>query len=129
MKKYLIAAIAFMPLSCFAKHHYPHIDTIEGKYACHGTEPGSQKTFTCEKTMKKTGDTYASTTVCDDGSANKGTGIYDKTTHRLALAFIDTKKPNESGVAIEEIMSNGSIAITYAYLNTNTKGYATCKKQ
>ena len=126
MKRYSLPMSLFLSASVFAAQP---THTIAGNYVCSGTEVGTQEAFKCTMTIKKTGETYASTAQCNDGTAYLGVGIYDAKTRHLSTGFINPKNPKETGVAVDKINADGSYEAQWAYLNTQTIGRAKCFKQ
>jgi len=123
MQKHQILTAVLASSICFASNASSH---FEGKYTCAGTEVGTKQNFTCEMTIKQTGETYSSKASCSDGNSYSGTGIYDKETHHLSTAFINPKKSEETGVSVSVIKSNGNIVSVWTYLDKTTTAQTKC---
>ena len=104
-------------------------NNLEGNYECVGSEVNTHETFTCQMTIKKTGFTYASTANCTDGNSYRGTGIYDKNSHRLSTGFINPKKAEETGVSVTRVKTNGSLITEWTYLDKTAVGHTKCIKK
>ncbi|MDP3561382.1 MAG: hypothetical protein Q8R83_04300 [Legionellaceae bacterium] len=124
MKKYLFSAALILSLNAFAAGNVP----LEGTYACKGHEVGTEAAFSCQMIIKKTGETYASTATCSDGNSYRGTGIYDKNSHRLSTGFINPKKSEETGVSVSTIKAHGQLVSAWTYLDKTSIAYTTCQK-
>lgn len=122
MKKYLAGMALLISLNSFAAV------TISGNYVCKGHEVGTKEAFTCQMTIKKTGETYSSSATCSDGNAYRGTGIYDKSTQQLSTSFINPKKLEETGISIATIKSHGRLTAAWTYLDKTSIAYSTCHK-
>lgn len=125
MRNYFFLA-TFISSSCFA-NGYPI--NLEGHYKCAGNEVGTNEAYKCNMTIKKTGETYASTASCTDGNSYSGTGIYDENSHRLSTGFINPKKSEETGVSVTNIRSDGRLSTVWTYLNNTSVGHVKCVKQ
>jgi|GEM_PF-6472558 len=125
MKYYFVMALLISSVAFASKS----ASNIEGAYECMGNEVGTNEAFNCQMTIKKTGDTYASTANCSDGNSYRGTGIYDKSIHRLSTGFINPKKSEETGVSVTVIKADGSLTSEWTYLDKEIIGRTKCLKQ
>lgn len=126
MKQYFFVTVLVIPLSCFASEYSAN---FEGKYECAGHEVGTKAAFSCEMIIKRTGETYASTAKCSDGNSYTGTGIYDVTTHHLSTGFINPKKSEETGVSVSVVKKDGSMDVSWTYLNNTSIARSVCNKR
>lgn len=126
MKKYYAVLALLISSTAFASKSLTH---LEGSYECMGNEVGTNEAFKCQMIIKKTGETYFSTATCSDGNSYHGTGIYDKSTHRLSTGFINPKKSEETGVSVTTINADGSLMSEWTYLDKETLGYTKCVQQ
>ena len=124
MKKYLFNAMLLLSLNTFAAGS----GSLSGTYECKGSEVGTHEAFTCQMTIKKTGETYASTATCSDGNSYRGTGIYDKHLHQLSTGFINPKKSEETGVSISTIKSSKELISVWTYIDKTSIARTTCYK-
>ena len=85
--------------------------------------------FKCEMTIKKTGETYASSATCDDGNSLVGNGIYNEKTHTIASVFTTREKAEETGVSVTYVKEDGSMTLDWTYLNSTTIGHSVCSRQ
>lgn len=99
---------------------------IEGVYECAGNEVGTQEAFKCQMTIKKAGETYASTVNCSDNNSYRGTGIYDKNTRLLSTGFINPEKSEETGVSVTKVTSDGGLVSEWTYLDKTTIAHTKC---
>ena len=118
-------AALFLATTCFASEQPL---TLDGKYDCGGNELGTGISFKCEMIIKKTGQTYASSAVCNDGNAYTGTGIYNEKIRAIASVFINPKKADETGVTVTYIKDDESMTIDWTYLNKTSIGHSACVK-
>ena len=125
MKKYGFVVALLLTSSAFASK----TSDIEGTYECTGNEVGTHAAFKCQMTIKKTGETYASTADCSDNNSYRGTSIYDKHTHLLSTGFINPKKAEEAGVCVAKIKRDGSLVSKWTYLDKTTIAQSKCFKQ
>lgn len=123
---HLFATAILLTSNCFASGHQIALD---GKYDCKGNEIGTNSVFKCVMTIKKTGETYASSATCDDGNFYRGNGIYNENTHAISSVFINPKKAEETGVTLTYVKEDGSMNIDWTYLDNTTLGHSTCNKQ
>lgn len=128
MKKYLFATAILLSSSCFA-HTPNHPINIEGDYDCTGTEIDTDKAFKCEMNIKKTGQTYAFSTACNDGTNYTSTGIYQPNKHNISLVSVNTKNSEETGVAVADVKKDGSMTSVWTYLHKTTLGHTNCAKR
>ncbi|CEK11584.1 hypothetical protein [Legionella hackeliae] len=105
MIKYMVTAI----LACASTFVFANHAAIEGNYACKGVQMDGKTPFTCNETIKKTGNTYALTATCSDGTSYSGTGIYQSQNHSLSLAFKNDKQADEIGVSVKKIDKKGNL--------------------
>jgi hypothetical protein len=124
MKKYLVNTTLLLMLNPFAAG----AETLLGTYECKGNEVGTHAAYTCQMTIKKTGETYASTASCSDGNAYRGTGIYNKKAHQLSTGFINPKKSEETGICVSIIKAHGELASTWTYLDKTSVAHTICHK-
>jgi len=101
---------------------------LSGKYECESIEVGTNQLYTGKMIMTKTGQTYSTKSIYNDGSTYSGIAIYNPATHRLSSAFINPKNAEETGVAMVEVEKNYMMHSTWTYLNKTTVGHGTCKK-
>jgi hypothetical protein len=124
MKKIIATTI----LACASAFVYANnAQTIEGQYACKGIEVDGKTPFTCDETIKKTGNTFGFTASCSDGTSYSGTGIYQHNT--LALAFKNDKNASEVGVSIKSRDNKGNFTGQWTNLDKTEIGKTTCTKQ
>lgn len=126
MKKNIFVVSLLVSINCLASQHSP---TFDGKYDCAGSEVGTKESFTCELTIKQTGETYASRATCSDGNSYTGTGIYNKKSGQLSTAFINPKKSEETGICVADIKPDGVMLSTWTYLHNTSVTHTTCIKQ
>ena len=126
MKKYFLVTVLLVSSSCYAAE-YPI--NLEGTYECMGNEVGTNEAFKCQMTIKHTGETYASKASCSDGNSYVGTGIYDKSLHRLSTGFINPKKSEETGVSVTEVKKNGCLITAWTYVDKTSIGHTKCFKR
>ncbi len=122
MKKYGVIIALLISSSAFASKAV----NIEGTYECAGNEVGTHEAFKCQMTIKKTGETYASTADCSDNNSYRGTGIYDKRARLLSTGFINPKKSEETGVSVTTVKSDGSLVSEWTYLDKTTIARTKC---
>jgi len=127
MKKCLFASVLLLSSNCFA-HTSSYPKNIEGNYNCTGTEYDTNKAFKCEVSIKKTGQTYALNTTCNDGTTYTSTGIYDYNKHNLSLVSVNPKNSAETGVGVVDVKKDGSMTSVWTYLNKTTLGHTQCSK-
>lgn len=125
MKKCLFSAALLLSLNAFALGG----TNLTGTYECKGRELATNEGFTCQMTIRQTGETYASSASCSDGNSYRGTGIYDKKLHRLSTGFINPKKSEETGVCVSIIKANGDLESGWTYLDKQSIAHTTCHKQ
>lgn len=102
---------------------------LEGQYSCKGTEVGSGSAFTCDMSIKRTGETYALSSTCNDGTSYSGVGLYDKTTQLFSNGFVNPKNADETGVAVAHVKADGSMTATWTYINKTEVGHSSCSRQ
>ncbi|MCP0914863.1 MULTISPECIES: hypothetical protein [Legionella] len=122
MKKAVFLVTLLLTSAVFAYTDYK----LGGQYDCEGNEIGTGNVFKCTLTIKKTGETYASMAICDNGNAYTGTGIYDANTHFLSSGFINPKKLDETGIAMSHVKRDGSMESTWTYINKTTIARTRC---
>ena len=127
MKKYLLATVVFVCSSVFA--HSNESINIEGNYFCTGTEFDTKAPFKCDESIKKSGDTYAFTATCNDGTSYVGTGIFDSKQHNLSIAFRNNKNLKEVGISVKSIRNDGKMIGKWTNLDKSTIGRTNCTKQ
>lgn len=125
MKKTLIFLFTYLCMNGFAQAAHP-VKGLEGNYQCKGVEIGTNEPFTCALNLKKTGETYALKSTCNDGSIYTGTGIFDNH-HNFSVAFINPKKSEETGLIVAKVGQDNSLESTWTYLNQTTIARASCK--
>ena len=126
MKKYYFVMALLVSSTVFASKS---LSNFEGAYECMGNEVGTNEAFKCQMTIKKTGETYASTAVCSDGNSYHGTGIYDEKSHQLSTGFVNPKKSEETGISVSRIKSNGNLESAWTYLDKTSIAHTICHKQ
>jgi hypothetical protein len=107
----------------------PAAGGFEGNYTCKGTEVGSDQPFTCDESIKKSGDTYAFTASCNDGTSYTGTGILDSNSNGLSIAFKNTKKSDEMGIAVKTLGQDGTMTGQWTGLDKTAIGQTSCTKK
>lgn len=127
MKKYLFVIALFAGSSVFAQSNKSI--NIEGDYNCTGTEHDTKAKFTCDESIKKTGETYAFTAKCNDGTSFTGTGIYDLKQHQLSIAFRNNRNMEEIGISVKSMRQDGQMIGKWTNLDKSTIGHTTCIKQ
>jgi len=123
MKKIILLAALSVTTAAIAE------TSIEGLYDCKGSEIGTKEAFTCQMTIKKTGETYASTATCSDGNSYRGTGILDAKNHQLSTVFVNPKKAEETGVCLSVFKGDKRLVSNWTYLDKTTLGTTACQKK
>jgi hypothetical protein len=123
MKK-CVWGVVLISLNAFAADNA----SIVGSYECKGHEVDTNVAYTCQMSIQKTGETYASTAICSDKTSYRGTGIYDKKSQQLSTVFINPKNSEEIGMSVAKIKSSGELAGAWTYLDKTSIAYASCYK-
>lgn len=99
---------------------------LTGEYQC--ISKNTDATLNCKMQLTANNETYSNYAVCDDGSSYRGTGIYDKEKHTVALAAVNTKSATDIGVAILTVKKPGLIDFKWANLNSDKVNLMECKR-
>ena len=130
MKKFVFVSLAFL---CSTLSALPVISgpiILEGRYDCTGTEIDTETVFQCDETITKTGETYAFTAACNDGTSYVGTGIYQPANRDLSIVFRNVDKIEEIGVSVKHVsVKTGELLGKWTNLNKTAVGHTWCIKR
>lgn len=104
--------------------------TIEGNYYCKGYDPYSNLKYGGPVVIKKTSrDTYGFTWNLGENQFYSGTGLLDEDKNTLGVVFFNNQSISSAGVALYQILSDGSLRGQWT-MNKDTKiGTENCVKQ
>lgn len=102
---------------------------LAGVYDCTCVEVGTKEISKGVMTVKKTGQTYSTACVFDDGSHYSGTGIYLPEKKIFAISFFNPKKAAETGLVIANVKNDLSMSSQWTYLGKTTLGQGSCVKR
>lgn len=102
---------------------------IEGDYDCRWLDVGTGKVIAGTMSLKKTGETYTMKSTYDDHSSYRGTGIYDETTHQLAIAFYNPIDLKDMGLSTTIFDDKVDKTWRWASINTNKIERTNCTKK
>lgn len=98
-------------------------------YQCHRTG-GSNKATSYPLSVKTTGSTYTFEWMANGKTALYGTGVvHPKRTNVITVVFWDPNNPDNYGIELFEVKSDGSLNSTWALQSGTELGTETCTKQ